>query len=69
VSRDGDRGAVLDVLARFAHGIDGRDWVLYRSVFADEFEGWGGSFQISQRFRWTRGSFAHRRPRPQVWPA
>jgi hypothetical protein len=31
-----DRGAVLDVLARFAHGIDGRDWALYRSVFTDE---------------------------------
>jgi len=27
---------VLDVLARFAHGIDGRDWILYRSIFADE---------------------------------
>jgi SnoaL-like domain len=33
-----DRAAVLDVLARFAHGIDGRDWVLYRSVFADEID-------------------------------
>jgi hypothetical protein len=31
-----DRAAVLDVLARFAHGIDGRDWALYRSVFTDE---------------------------------
>ena len=31
-----DRAAVLDVLARFAHGIDGRDWALYRSVFSDE---------------------------------
>lgn len=31
-----DRADVLDVLARFAHGIDGRDWELYRSVFADE---------------------------------
>jgi hypothetical protein len=31
-----DRAAALDVLARFAHGIDGRDWVLYRSVFTDE---------------------------------
>jgi hypothetical protein len=31
-----DRAAVLDVLARFAHGIDSRDWALYRSVFADE---------------------------------
>jgi hypothetical protein len=30
------RAEVLDVLARFAHGIDGRDWILYRSVFADE---------------------------------
>jgi hypothetical protein len=33
-----DRGAVLDVLARFAHGIDTRDWVLYRSVFTDEID-------------------------------
>jgi len=31
-----DRAAVLDVLARFAHGIDSRDWALYRSVFTDE---------------------------------
>ena len=29
------RAEVLDVLARFAHGIDGRDWELYRSVFVD----------------------------------
>lgn len=33
-----DRGEVLDVLARFAHGIDGRDWDLYRSVFDDEID-------------------------------
>jgi SnoaL-like domain len=32
------RAAVLDVLARFAHGIDGRDWALYRSVFTDEID-------------------------------
>lgn len=31
-----DRAQVLDLLARFAHGIDGRDWALYRSVFADD---------------------------------
>jgi 3-phenylpropionate/cinnamic acid dioxygenase small subunit len=31
-----DRASVLDVLGRFAHGIDGRDWELYRSVFADQ---------------------------------
>lgn len=30
------RADVLDVLARFAHGIDGRDWGLYRDVFCDE---------------------------------
>ena len=34
----GDRAAILDVLARFAHGIDGRDWALYRSVFTDEID-------------------------------
>lgn len=33
-----DRDAVLDVLARFAHAIDGRDWELYRSVLADEID-------------------------------
>ncbi|WP_409329637.1 nuclear transport factor 2 family protein [Trujillonella humicola] len=33
-----DRDAVLDLLARFAHGIDGRDWELYRSVFTDEID-------------------------------
>lgn len=33
-----DRGEVLDVLARFVHGIDTRDWALYRSVFADVVE-------------------------------
>ncbi len=31
-----DRTDVLDVLARFAHGIDGRRWDLYRSVFTDD---------------------------------
>ncbi len=33
-----ERAAVLDVLARFAHGIDGREWALYRSVFTDEID-------------------------------
>jgi hypothetical protein len=33
-----DRAEILDVLARFAHGIDGRDWALYRSVFTDEID-------------------------------
>ena len=32
------REQVLDVLGRFAHGIDGRDWVLYRSVFTDQID-------------------------------
>ncbi len=30
------REQVLDVLGRFAHGLDGRDWALYRSVFTAE---------------------------------
>jgi hypothetical protein len=33
-----DRAAALDVLARFAHGNDGRDWALYRTVFTDEID-------------------------------
>lgn len=40
-----DRGEVLDVLARFVHGIDTRDWALYRSVFADVVELDYGSYR------------------------
>jgi hypothetical protein len=34
----GDRGAVLDVLARFAHAIDGRDWELLRAVLTEDID-------------------------------
>lgn len=33
-----DRLAVVEVLHRFAAGLDRRDWALYRSVFTDEIE-------------------------------
>lgn len=41
-----DRAAISDVVNRYATGIDRRDWVLYRSCFADEavfdFVSWSG---------------------------
>lgn len=33
-----DRLDIADTMARFAAGIDTRDWVLYRSVFTDEID-------------------------------
>jgi 3-phenylpropionate/cinnamic acid dioxygenase small subunit len=33
---DAMRGAVTDVLVRYATGIDTRDWVLFRSCFTDD---------------------------------
>lgn len=41
-----DRQDIIDVQHRYARGIDGRDWALYRSVFADrirvDFTSWYG---------------------------
>ena len=31
-----DRQDVSDVLIRYASGIDGRDWTLFRTVFTDD---------------------------------
>ena len=31
-----DRLDIIDTLNRYATGIDGRDWALYRSIFADD---------------------------------
>jgi hypothetical protein len=40
------RAEISDVVNRYATGIDGRDWPLYRSIFADEvefdFTSWSG---------------------------
>jgi hypothetical protein len=55
-----DRAAVLDVLARFAHGIDGRDWALYRSVFTDEVEVDYTSYRPGSRSRMPAGEWVDR---------
>ena len=34
----GDRAALIDLLTRFASGIDTRNWTLYRSAFTDEID-------------------------------
>lgn len=33
-----DRAAIVDLKYAYAHGVDQRDWVLYRSIFADRIE-------------------------------
>ena len=41
-----DRAAISDTILRYATGIDRRDWLLYRSIFADtieiDFSSWSG---------------------------
>ena len=32
----GDRLEINDLLTRYAHSVDSKDWVLYRSVFTDD---------------------------------
>jgi hypothetical protein len=55
-----DRAAVLDVLARFAHGIDGRDWTLYRSVFTDEVDVDYTSYRPGSRARMPADEWVER---------
>ena len=55
-----DRAAVLDVLARFAHGIDGRDWALYRSVFTDEIDVDYTSYRPGSRSRMAADDWVER---------
>jgi hypothetical protein len=55
-----DRAAVLDVLARFAHGIDGRDWALYRSVFTDEVDVDYTSYRPGSRARMAADDWVDR---------
>ena len=46
-----DRAAIADVVHGYAHGVDRRDWALYRSIFTDEvdidFSTWGN---LKQRY-------------------
>jgi hypothetical protein len=55
-----DRGAVLDVLARFAHAIDTRDWVLYRSAFTDEVDVDYTSYRPGSRARMAADEWVDR---------
>jgi hypothetical protein len=55
-----DRSAVLDVLARFAHGIDSRDWALYRSIFTDEVDVDYTSYRPGSRARMTADDWVDR---------
>jgi hypothetical protein len=47
-----DRAAIADIIYAYVHGLDRRDWGLYRSIFDDEvdfdFFTWAG---IRQRYR------------------
>jgi hypothetical protein len=58
-----DRTRVLDVLARFAHGIDGRDWLLYRSVLADEVDVDYSSYRPGSIGRMTADAWVERAQR------
>ncbi len=55
-----DRLEIADVLYRFAAGIDGRDWALYRSVFTDEFELDYSSYRPENHGRWRADDWAAR---------
>lgn len=46
-----DRLETADVAHRYAAGVDGRDWTLLRSVFADEIEADFRSFGVKEVFR------------------
>jgi len=48
-----DRLAVVDVMHRFADGIDRRDWARYRSVFTDEIELDYSSYRAENAGTWT----------------
>lgn len=55
-----ERASALDVLARFAHGIDGRDWDLYRSVFTDEVDIDYSSYRAGSVGRMTADAWVNR---------
>jgi hypothetical protein len=63
-----DREAVVDVVVRYATGVDRRDWTLYASCFTDpcefDFSGWRGEppmvmspTQWTAKVRATNGNF------------
>jgi len=52
-----DRAAISDLVHAYAHGIDRRDWALYRSIFADrvdiDFFTWAGIREVFDADAWT----------------
>jgi SnoaL-like domain len=52
-----DRAAIADVIYGYAHGIDRRDWILYRSIFDDvvdfDFFTWAGIRQKYAADEWV----------------
>ncbi len=63
-----DRQAIVDVVTRYATGVDTRDWALFRSCFTDpceiDFSSWSGrpagemsAETWAQRVRGTNGNF------------
>jgi hypothetical protein len=63
-----DRQAIVDVVVRYATGVDRRDWALYESCFTDpcefDFSGWRGQPAVllspaewAAKVRGTNGSF------------
>lgn len=61
-----DVWSVISLLHDFAAGIDHRDWPLYRSVFADEFELDYSSYRAGNVGRWSADDWVARAQ--QVFP-
>jgi SnoaL-like domain len=60
-----DRAAIADVAYAYAHGVDRRDWALYRSIFLEridvDFFTWAGirqSYAIDEWVAMVRGTLA-----------
>jgi hypothetical protein len=55
-----DRADLVDLMARFAHGIDRCDWTMYRSVFTDEFDLDYSSWRPESIGRWRADDWVAR---------
>ena len=59
----GDRAALIDLLTRFASGIDTRKWTLYRSAFTDEIDLDYSSWRPESIGRWRADEWVAHGPR------
>jgi 3-phenylpropionate/cinnamic acid dioxygenase small subunit len=51
-----DRAAISDLVDHYAHGVDRRDWALYRSIFADDVTAdfaWSGVVETMTADSWV----------------